>query len=217
MKVFKVFNDEELITLNKYIDQSELKDGTLTALGPAKERKKNLQITNLSPDYEKFKPFVSKAHMNTQVSAYTFMQKLLSPRVAVYREGGFYGWHVDTPIMDLQRADLSFTIFLNSGDDYQGGELELELNGVKAKVKGKPGEVIIYASGVRHRVLPVTSGERRVIVGWLKSNVKLHEYRERLYNLNVQLSRLRQIESDSAKEITENLNTIYNQMVRDYS
>ena len=217
MKVFKVFNDEELITLNKYIDESELKDGRLTALGAAKEKKINLQITNLSPDYEKFKPFVSKAHLNTQVSAYTFMQKLLSPRVAVYRQGGHYDWHVDTPIMDLNRADLSFTIFLNSGDDYEGGELELDLNGIKAKVKGKPGEIIIYASGVRHRVLPVISGERRVIVGWLQSNVKLHEYRERLYGMNVELTKLRKIESANLDAITENLNTIYNQMVRDYS
>ncbi|WP_347864350.1 2OG-Fe(II) oxygenase [Planktomarina sp.] len=145
------------------------------------------------------------------------MQKLLSPRVAVYRQG-HYGWHVDTPIMDLNRADLSFTIFLNSGDDYEGGELELDLNGIKAKVKGKPGEIIIYASGVRHRVLPVISGERRVIVGWLQSNVKLHEYRERLYGMNVELTKLeKKIESASLDEITENLNTIYNQMVRDYS
>ena len=217
MKVFRVFNEDELLLLNKFIDESELKDGRLTALGAAKERKKNLQITNLSPDYEKFKPFVSKAHLNTQVSAYTFMQKLLSPRVAVYRQGGHYDWHVDTPIMDLHRADLSFTIFLNSGDDYEGGELELDLNGIKAKVKGKPGEIIIYASGVRHRVAPVISGERRVIVGWLQSNIKLHEYRERLYNMNVELTKLRQIDSSNAHAITESLNTIYNQMVRDYS
>ncbi len=40
MKVFKVFNDEELITLNKYIDESELKDGRFNGTG-CREKKKN--------------------------------------------------------------------------------------------------------------------------------------------------------------------------------
>lgn len=145
------------------------------------------------------------------------MQKILSPRVSVYRKGGYYDWHVDTAIMDFNRADLSFTIFLNSIDDYIGGELELELNGFKAKVKGKPGEIIIYPSGIKHRVLTISSGERRVIVGWLKSNIHLQEHRDRLYNMNVEISKLRKTQGCDLEESIDSLNTIYQQMLRDYS
>jgi PKHD-type hydroxylase len=214
MKVFKVFNDQELAALNKLIDTSKLVDGAATAKGAAVQKKNNLQITSGNPDYAKISPFVSKALMNPQIKAYTFMQKLLSPRVAVYREGGHYDWHVDTSIMDLHRADLSFTIFLNSADEYKGGELELKLNGAKAKMKGKPGEAIFYASGVEHQVSPVSSGERRVVVGWIRSNIKLHEHRERLYGLNLEVSDIR---SKFGVEAADPLNTLYHQFVRDYA
>ena len=77
MKIFKVYNDTELTILNEYIDESELQDGSLTAIGSAKKKKENFQITNQSPDYEKFKPYVLKAHYNIQVLAYTFIARLM--------------------------------------------------------------------------------------------------------------------------------------------
>ena len=88
------------------------------------------------------------------------------------------------------------------------------MSGKKAKFKGKKGQVIVYPSGLLHKVNPVTSGERRVIVGWINSNVKLHEHRERLFEFNTQLGILRK-ELGSKK--TEVINRLYHQMVRDYS
>ena len=37
-----------------------------------------------------------------------------------------YGRHIDNAFMSSGRADLSFTIFLNSKDKYEGGELVIE-------------------------------------------------------------------------------------------
>ena len=73
------------------------------------------------------------------------------------------------PTMQGERADISFTIFVSDNNAYEGGELEIEQDSTQYKVKGTSGEIVLYASGDRHRVLPVTKGDRLVIVGWISS------------------------------------------------
>ena len=215
MKVFKVLDDEKLNALNNHIDTLEPVDGTATAKGHTASLKKNLQITSNHEGFPTIMDFVKIVMHDDQVRAYTFLNKILSPRVAIYREEGKYDWHVDSALMDLERADLSFTVFLNGRDAYEGGEMEIMLeSGMTAKVKGNAGEAIVYASGLLHRVKPVTSGERRVIVGWIKSNIKGPEYRERLYALNVERTRLTE---KYGYEEAEKINQLYHQFMRDYS
>ena len=215
MKLFKVLTGEQLTRLNQYIDTLEPVDGTATTRGPIANLKKNLQITNDQEGFPPIMEFVKLAMYDSQVKAYTFLNKILSPRVAIYREEGKYDWHVDSAIMDLERADLSFTIFLNGREEYEGGEMEITLeSGMAAKIKGNAGEIVVYSSGLLHRVKPVTKGERRVIVGWIRSNVKVPEYRERLYALNVENTRLRE---KFGYEESEKINQLYHQFLRDYS
>ena len=42
------------------------------------------------------------------------------------KKGMKYGRHIDNAFMSSGRADLSFTIFLNCKDSYEGGELLIE-------------------------------------------------------------------------------------------
>jgi len=97
----------------------------------------------------------------------------------IYRPGQFYTWHADQhprpyedgPDKGLTRK-LTISVQLSDGDDYEGGEFELRqpcddnsverIEGIRAR-----GSVIIFPSFVMHRVTPVTSGERRSLVGWV--------------------------------------------------
>ena len=69
-----------------------------------------------------------------------------------------------TPIPACRK--LSMSILLNQvGEDYEGGELEFMGNlGV---VVANKGDCILFPAYMTHRVLPVTKGQRNVIVGWL--------------------------------------------------
>ena len=68
--------------------------------------------------------------------------RVLPPRFNRYEGGGTYGNHVDNavrthpPTARHLRTDLSFTLFLNDPDDYDGGELVIEdgLRGTRVKL-----------------------------------------------------------------------------------
>ena len=87
-----------------------------------------------------------------------------------------YGWHTDVglaPNENNKVRKLSMIIPLVDGNEYEGGDFELNLNNPEnenniitikeAKIKGT---VIVFPSFVWHRVTPVTSGTRYSLVNW---------------------------------------------------
>ena len=95
-----------------------------------------------------------------------------------------YGRHIDNAYMSSGRADLSFTIFLNSKTNYDGGALSIESFNSEKKFKLDAGEIIIYPSTNLHSVEEVFDGERLVFIGWIESYVKSIEDREYLFDLD---------------------------------
>ena len=101
-----------------------------------------------------------------------------SPQYTVYESGNYYDWHVDQhPYTTMSNGvekrirKLSASIFLNEPDEYDGGELELEIEGPhhdsrNRSFKLKKGSAIIFQSDTWHRVLPVKSGVRKCLVVW---------------------------------------------------
>ncbi len=87
-----------------------------------------------------------------------------------YKQGHFYNWHMDDHPCGGVNADMSMTIFLN--DDYEGGELVIKVGNVETTHKPKAGTVILYNTGLMHKINPVTKGDRKVIVGWIESDVQ---------------------------------------------
>lgn len=63
------------------------------------------------------------------------------------------------------RTDLSATLFLSEPAEYDGGELVVFDTYGKHEIKLPAGDLILYLSGSRHRVNPVTRAEnlRRVL------------------------------------------------------
>ena len=81
------------------------------------------------------------------------------------------------------RTDLSFTLFLSEPDTYAGGALLLD--GLDGEREARPGagSLVLYATGVPHRVTPVTAGERLACVGWVQSALRREDQRELLFDL----------------------------------
>ena len=98
-----------------------------------------------------------------------------------------YGTHVDNAHMggkNYLRSDLSFTYFLSGPDEYGGGELMIDEGERERAIKLPANSVIVYPSSTLHRVAPVTSGARLVIVGWVQSLLRNPAHREILYDLD---------------------------------
>lgn len=108
-----------------------------------------------------------------------------------YDVGEFYGWHNDAGIssqykpisvgnhsegraqdfvnenLELVRK-LSFVIQLSNPEDYEGGNLQLlSEDGKKYFAPRQRGTIIIFDSRTQHRVLKVTEGRRKSLVGWI--------------------------------------------------
>ena len=84
-----------------------------------------------------------------------------------YPEGGFYDWHVDNDV-NMQHEPpvrkISMTCLLSPENEFEGGDLELMTEGKVAKIK--QGHAVFFASFIRHRVKPVTRGNRKSLVMW---------------------------------------------------
>ena len=107
-----------------------------------------------------------------------------------YGPGEFYGWHNDAglatqykPVSVGNRQEglaqdfvnenielvrkLSFAMQLSDPDDYEGGNLQLlDEAGNSYIAPRKRGTVVLFDSRTQHRVLKVTKGRRKSLVGW---------------------------------------------------
>ena len=84
-----------------------------------------------------------------------------------YPEGGFYDWHTDNDVNCASEPPvrkISMTCLLSPEHEFEGGDLELMKEGKVAKLK--QGHAIFFASFIRHRVAPVTRGNRKSLVMW---------------------------------------------------
>jgi len=127
---------------------------------------------------------VASAILANEVFNLAVRPKALTPLIfSRYTEGRHYGSHVDNPLMNGIRTDVSFTLFLAEPESYDGGELVIESMSGEEEVKLEAGGLVAYDSTTLHRVAPVTRGERLVGVGWAQSYVRDSARRELLFDL----------------------------------
>ena len=84
-----------------------------------------------------------------------------------YPEGGFYDWHIDSDTNFAHEPPvrkISMTCLLSPENEFEGGDLEIMSEGKVAKLK--QGQIVFFASFVRHRVKPVIKGNRKSLVMW---------------------------------------------------
>ena len=183
----QLLNPEELEILRKNIAKEELfwEDGKQTAGKQAAEVKNNLQLKRDASLSKKFSGLIIKKILgNDLIKSFALPKKIHGTIFSKSKSGMKYGRHIDNPFMSSGRADLSFTIFLNCKDNYEGGELSIESFNSEERFKLEAGEIIIYPSTYLHSVEEVFDGERLVFIGWIESYVKTIEEREYLFDLD---------------------------------
>ena len=182
-----VFTRQEIATMNSSLASSEFKDGKLTAGWHAKLVKNNQQLSKQDVLSNKLTTQVKSAlNRNNLFQTVVRPKSIHSILFSRYDVGMSYDRHVDNALMNdgrMWRTDVSFTLFLNSPQEYEGGELVVEGAHEERKYKLEAGSAIVYPSTSLHRVNPVTKGTRLVAVGWVQSLVREAEDREILFDL----------------------------------
>lgn len=79
---------------------------------------------------------------------------------------GHYGMHIDK-VLNGNIRKLSLTIQLSSPEDYEGGELVLQMSKDVNIMSKELGKMIVFPSYVLHEVRPVTKGTRYSLVAWI--------------------------------------------------
>ena len=183
----KLLNPEELKILKNNLEMQNLEweDGKKTAGKQAAKVKNNLQLNRESDTSRKYTKLLEKKILGDNlIKSFALPKKIHGTMFTKSRKGMKYGRHIDNSYMSSGRADLSFTIFLNCIDNYEGGELSIESINTEENFKLDSGEIIIYPSTYLHSVQEVTKGERFVCIGWIESYVKSIEEREYLFELD---------------------------------
>ena len=182
-----IISPDEIAEMKQILEQAEFVDGKLTAGWHAKLVKNNQQLKAGTSQQE------LKTKIRTALSKNSLFQTTVRPKsihsilFSRYEEGMSYDTHVDNALMKNNgsycRSDISFTLFLNSPQDYEGGELTIEGVQEEQHYKLDAGSAIIYPSTTLHRVNPVIKGTRLVVVGWVQSIIRDASDREILFDL----------------------------------
>jgi PKHD-type hydroxylase len=183
-----VLGPDELAAIRSRLENAPFIDGAGTAGWSAREVKKNLQVTTGTPEYEQIARIVREAFMRSGE-----LQTALLPAMATpvlfnrYGQGMEYGPHVDTPVMGSMsnaiRSDIAITIFLSDPRSYDGGELNVLMNGIGSQFKLEAGAAIAYPANTLHHVTPVTRGVRDAAIIWVQSQIRDAAKREVLWDM----------------------------------
>ena len=183
----QLLNTQDLDLIKKNLEKQESfwEDGKKTAGLHAAKVKSNLQLNRDSDFSRKYSGLISKKiTSNPLIKSFSLPKRIHGTMFTKSMKGMHYGRHIDNPFMPSGRADLSFTIFINSKNEYEGGELFIENLNSEKIFKLNAGEIIIYPSTYLHSVHQVLNGERIVFVGWIESYVKSIEEREYLFDID---------------------------------
>lgn len=174
----------DLADLRALLAQAAFSDGGVTAGWSARLVKRNLQAEECADVAAARARVEERLLANPVFMAAARPKSLIGPMFSRYEPGHAYGRHIDNAILGGRRADVSFTAFIASPDDYDGGELVIETHSGDEAFKLPAGGVVTYPASTLHRVEPVTRGARTAAVGWVHSYVRDPARREALFDLD---------------------------------
>ncbi len=185
LTIAHVLSPDDLVQVRAAFDAAHFVDGRETAGWAARQVKHNMQARAGDPAHEAVRTLVAERLQSNPRCEMAARAKALTPVLfAAYDPGMTYGTHVDDALMQGIRTDLSWTLFVDEPEAYEGGELVIETAAGETAVKGPAGAIHLYPSTTLHRVDPVRSGRRRVAVGWVQSRVREAGRREILFDLD---------------------------------
>ena len=193
-----VLSAEDIDLIRATLAQATFVDGREIAGFAARLVKHNRQASDRKT--ETVRKLVEERILAHEVFALAVRPKALTPILfSRYEPGMHYGSHVDDPLMQGLRTDVSFTLFLSDPASYDGGELVIEGASGEDAVKLAAGSMIAYPSTALHHVAEVTHGERLAAIGWARSYVRDGAKRELLFELDTARRQLFKREGKSAE------------------
>jgi PKHD-type hydroxylase len=184
-----VLTPDELNKITTMVEAAEFVDGKTTAGWHASLVKHNTQLPKGAPELDDIRKLIGAALQRNRLFQMVVRPKLIHPMlISRYQTGMAYGVHTDDALMNAQqqlmRSDVSFTLFLNSPEEYQGGELVIDSTQGEQPYKLEAGAMIVYPSSTLHWVETVTSGARLAAVSWVQSLIRDPQEREILFDLD---------------------------------
>ena len=218
VQIKHVLGESELRQARKLLGAADFRDGRLSAGDSAQKVKRNEEVSSEDSVSELNRLVVGNLVRHPEYKLAALPHRIAVPFYVRYREGMYYGEHIDDPVMgehDRYRSDVAVTIFLSSPDEYEGGELVIHTPFGIQEIKYPAGDAVLYPASTRHQVTRVASGERLVAVTWVQSLVRSHEQRGLLYQLGK--TREKMLHKDLGAEDTKRVDNVYVNLVRMWS
>ena len=180
-------------------DDAPWTDGASTAGAQAVAHKRNAQLAQDSPQAAELQQLVRGALQRDPLFfSAALPRKIFNPLFNRYSgDMNHYGPHVDGAVLHSRagqewvRTDVSCTLFLAEPDEYDGGELLVHDTYGSRGVKLAAGDAVLYPGTSVHEVTPVTRGVRLASFFWIESMVRSDEQRRLLFDLDMNLLKLR--------------------------
>jgi len=172
----KLLIGQQLQAVKQLLSNTQFVDGKSTAGAGSDYQKNNLQADPQDKNCQQAQQIIQQVLAgNAKFRTLTVPRKVKPVTFNIYRENMYYRDHTDHSILPGNprlRGDLSMTLFLSEPDSYQGGELVVDSDGVRAtSVKLAMGDAVIYDACTMHRVNTVTAGERLAAVTSIESMI----------------------------------------------
>ena len=193
-------------------------DGRSSAGGQAVAHKRNEQLAQDSEQSHELRALVLAAlQRDALFFSAALPKKIFNPLFNRYSgSSNFYGDHVDGAVLRSRspdqwvRSDISCTLYLTDPAEYDGGELRIQEAHSERQVKLPAGDLVLYPSSTVHQVAPVTRGARLASFFWIESMVRSTEQRLLLWNMDMDLLKLRSRVGDTDPAVVGLTGTYHN-------
>lgn len=188
----KVFDEEEVDRIRFYEKILDFQDATIVGQQqgnpeePQEQKARIAKNASIPQDentgwlWNKIAHLSAKANYDLFLYDISFLEDL-SYTIYIGTDGGHYVQHVDTSLFGYRKFDrkISGILMLSDPDEYEGGTLAIDVFGGAPEErwtrieKPNKGDLIFFDSHFVHKVEPVTSGKRQVLVFWVDGKSKL--------------------------------------------
>ncbi len=198
-------------------------DGKVSAGAQARTQKNNQQLAQESEASRQLRPLILGALKRDPLFfSAALPRRIFNPLFNRYGgESNAFGPHVDGAVLHAQstqewvRTDISCTVFLSDPADYDGGELVVQDTYGSRGVKLAAGDAVLYPGTSVHQVTPVTRGHRVASFFWIESMVRGDEQRRLLFDLDMNLLKLRARLGESEETVA--LTGTYHNLLRQWA
>ena len=163
-----IFNDDEIQLIKDTLKDLSWEKGMVETGGNDSDRISDIKFIPFNDKtmwfYQKiFKVAQGINDINYKFKLHGLVDQLQYGR---YLKDGKYDFHIDIGVGKSGLRKLSCSILLSDPDDFEGGIFQYTQGPKISTYYLKKGEILFFPSWIRHRVKPITSGERLSLVGW---------------------------------------------------